>query len=134
VVHIGRRDEDDPAYGSEALRDSPALDLPAREVRRLGPLGTAKAALGQATRPAGGFWIHLDVDVLDPAIMPAVDSPLPGGLDLDEAAALLIPLVQHPRALGMQITIYDPTSDPDGSGAPRLAALLEEVFADTAEP
>lgn len=26
-----------------------------------------------------GFWIHLDVDVLDPTIMPAVDNPTPGG-------------------------------------------------------
>jgi arginase len=131
VVHIGRRDEADPSYGSDALRASPALDLPDRAVRELGPLGTAKAALGRVTRPAGGFWIHLDVDVLDPAVMPAVDSPVPGGLDLDEAAALLIPLVHHPRALGLQLTIYDPTQDPDGTGAPRLAGLLADVFADT---
>ncbi len=27
-----------------------------------------------------GYWIQVDVDVLDPVHMPAVDSPDPGGL------------------------------------------------------
>lgn len=26
-----------------------------------------------------GFWIHLDVDILDATIMPAVDTPTPEG-------------------------------------------------------
>ena len=30
-----------------------------------------------------GVWIHLDADVLDPAPMPAVDCPEPGGLTID---------------------------------------------------
>ena len=75
-----------------------------------------------------GFWIHLDADVLDPAVMPAVDSPEPDGLGLDEVAELLTPLVRHPKALGMQLTIYDPTLDPDGSSAGRLVALLERAL------
>ena len=32
-----------------------------------------------------GFWVHLDVDILDAKIMPAVDSPDPGGIDHDPA-------------------------------------------------
>jgi arginase len=37
------------------------------------------AVLGKL--PAWPFWIHLDVDVLDQAVMPAVDSPGSPGID-----------------------------------------------------
>ena len=63
--------------------------------------------------------------MLNPQVMPAVDSPEPGGPGIDELAALLAPLVDHPRALGMQVTLYDPSLDPDRSCAERLVALLE---------
>jgi arginase len=61
-----------------------------------------------------GFWIHLDVDVLDPLIMPAVDSPDPGGLHYPELISLLDPLLLHPLCSGIEITILDPDRDPDG--------------------
>jgi arginase len=67
-----------------------------------------------STEQPDGFWIHLDVDVLDPLIMPAVDSPDPGGLNYPELISLLDPLVSHPLCTGMEITILDPDRDPDG--------------------
>jgi len=60
--------------------------------------------------------------------MPAVDSPELGGLGIEELSALLVPLVRHPKALGMEVTIYDPSLDPDGVYGSRLVALLEQVF------
>jgi arginase len=44
-----------------------------------------------------GFWIHVDADVLDPTVIPAVDSPEPGGLELDEMADL--PRMKRARAV-----------------------------------
>jgi hypothetical protein len=35
-----------------------------------------------------GFWIHLDADVLDDEVMPAVDYRMPGGLPPDELAGV----------------------------------------------
>ncbi len=61
-----------------------------------------------------GFWIHLDVDVLDPLIMPAVDSPDPGGLSYPELNTMLDSLLSHPLCTGLEITILDPDRDPDG--------------------
>lgn len=61
-----------------------------------------------------GFWIHLDVDVLDPKIMSAVDSPDPGGLNYQELISLLNPLLSHSLCAGIEITILDPDRDPDG--------------------
>jgi arginase len=67
-----------------------------------------------STDQPDGFWIHLDVDVLDPIIMPAVDSADPGGLNYSELISLLDPLLSHPLCTGMEITILDPDRDPDG--------------------
>ena len=47
---------------------------------------------------------------------------------LDEIVDLLGPLVRHPRALGLELTIYDPALDPDRSCAGRLVRLLETLL------
>jgi arginase len=73
----------------------------------------------------------VDADVLDPVVMPAVGSPEPGGPGIDELAALLAPLVSHPNALGMALTLYDPSLDPDRSSAARLVGLLESSLGRT---
>jgi len=126
VVLIGRRDHADaPWYGQEVLATLPILDIQHATVRSRGLDAVAQDTLKRVTRSGlNGFWIHLDADVLDPAVMPAVDSPVPHGLSVDDVAALLRPLVQHPSALGIEVTIYDPSLDPDHSSAARLSNLL----------
>lgn len=76
-----------------------------------------------------GFWLHLDVDVLDAEIMPAVDSPDSGGLTWDELDRLLGTLVRSPKIAGMELTIFDPDLDPEGSLAATLVEHLTNAFA-----
>jgi arginase len=59
-----------------------------------------------------GFWVHLDLDVLNDAIMPAVDSRQDGGLSYADLAAFLQLLLSHPKVVGIEITILDPDLDP----------------------
>lgn len=61
-----------------------------------------------------GFFIHLDVDVLKDEIMPAVDCRESDGLSYIEFRELLIPLFSSKKAVGIEITILDPTLDVDG--------------------
>jgi arginase len=61
-----------------------------------------------------GFWIHLDVDVLDDELMPAVDSRNPGGLNYNELKEILSLLLTSEKAYGIEITILDPDLDPEG--------------------
>jgi arginase len=131
VVLIGRSDQnEDGRYGEAALRSLPLLDLSRDDVRERGASEIGRAALERLTRAGlDGFWIHLDADVIDPAVVPAVDSPEAGGLSLEEVESLLIPLVSHPGARGLELTIYDPGLDPDRTSAVRLATLLERVVA-----
>jgi arginase len=122
VVAVGHRDlagiADEILATPMALYDVAAL-------RRHGPAAAAEAALaGLAQRGVEGFWIHLDTDVLDPAIMPAVDSPEPGGLAYDELVALLRVFTASRLAAGMQLTIFDPELDPDGHLAAELTGAV----------
>jgi hypothetical protein len=55
------------------------------------------------------------------------DSPL-ARPSIDELAALVRALANHPKALGLQLTIYDPAADADRSCAARLVALLERCW------
>ncbi len=61
----------------------------------------------------GGFWLHLDVDVLDESVFPATDYLMPGGLSWDELVELMRPLVISPALIGASIGCYNPDKDPD---------------------
>jgi arginase len=85
-------------------------------VRDLGIADAAERAIAQLTKSEiFGYWIHLDADVLDDTIMPAVDYRMPDGLSWDELATILRKAVVSNRAVGLDITIFNPKLDSDGS-------------------
>ena len=99
-----------------------ALDL--QEVRRLGVKQAAQRAvehLTAADRPTQGFFIHLDSDVVSDALMPAVDYRIPDGLSWDELRTVIETALASGRAVGIEITIYNPSLDADGSSGRELA-------------
>ncbi len=123
AVHVGHRADDEHA--------ADARSVIADVVSAADVISSVDAVLdrvrGVIAAPAlAGYWVHLDVDILDPDVMPAVDSPSPGGLAPDRLAALLRPLVRD--AAGLQLCVYDPDLDPDGSAARLLVDLLVDVL------
>ena len=54
-----------------------------------------------------GFWVHLDADVLDPSVMPAVDSPDPEGLLPGELTSLLRPLLASHSCAASTSRLHD---------------------------
>lgn len=129
VAVIGYRDEEssqaDGAPDPKIL--APAMhfyDVPA--IRAQTPSTVAEQTLAQFdSRP---FWLHLDVDVLDESAMPAVDYLMPNGLGWQEMIELARPLAQAPNCIGMDVTIYNPTLDPDGRYARQLVDALEAIL------
>ena len=124
VALVGRRDAGQ-SYGHAALARSGILDLPdpSLDVRTI--TATADAALARVARDeVDGFWILVDCDVLNPTVMPATGALEPGGPTAEDLASFLRRLAGHPRALGLSITLYDPSLDPDGSSAVLLVDLL----------
>ncbi|PRX49380.1 arginase [Prauserella shujinwangii] len=121
IVAVGfrRGDEytDEAAAAGIHLLDAPTV--------RADPAAAAAHAVELVTaRGLDGFWVHLDVDIVDGELLPAVDSPEPGGLTWDELTAVLRPLLAVPRAAGLNVGIYDPDLDPTGTGARELVEVL----------
>ncbi len=77
-----------------------------------------------------GFWIHVDADVLDEAIMGAVDDPMPDGLIWGELAAALGMAIGSGGAVGMQVTIYNPDLDESGANGRGLARTINTVLSE----
>ncbi|WP_018476809.1 arginase family protein [Pontibacter roseus] len=110
---VGNR-EYDQAY-ERIIWESQATYFSLAQLRETGIAACVGSFLGMVeTRQLDGFWLHLDVDVLDDAVMPAVDSRTPGGLSYDELNQMLYLLLSSPKATGMEITILDPDLDPTG--------------------
>lgn len=120
VVVLGIRDNDeyrlDLQAASFAVRPAPVL-------RAEGAARTASWAREQLADCAG-YWLHVDVDVLDASIMPAVDAPAAGGIAFTELELLIAGLVDTPHCMGMEITIFDPDHDPQGTHAGLIAETL----------
>ena len=93
------------------------------ELRSHGAARSAQWARDQL-RDCAGFWVHVDVDVLDPAVMPAVDAPDVGGIAYRELEILLSGLVSDPRCVGVEVTVFDPDYDPDGQYAREVTDVL----------
>ena len=125
VVAFAFRDAEEQAqYGSQPLPPTlRAFDL--ETVHRRGVEVTAREAIEHLTRPdLDGFFIHVDADCLDDAIMPAVDYRIPGGLSWDELVTTLRTAIASGKAVGLEITIYNPKLDADGAAGRGLADAL----------
>ncbi|MGI8821069.1 MAG: arginase family protein [Chthoniobacterales bacterium] len=133
VVALGFYDDPDPAvtefYAIEQFNESKIQRLDAERIRKFGAEETAKVALGLLERDdLEGFWVHVDADVLHQSVMPAVDSPNPGGLTFGQLTSLLGVLLRSPKAMGMELTIFDPELDPKGDYADALVRGMAAAF------
>jgi arginase len=126
VVVFGFRDmpEQLKYKGQPLPEESLALEL--RDVRKLGIERAARRAVEHLTGdPASeGFFIHVDADVLSDDIMPAVDYRMPDGFSWSELETVLRIARQSGRAVGIEICIYNPRLDRDGSSGRGLAQTL----------
>lgn len=127
VVQIGDRE----AGGSDDMLPATIRRIDAKAALRLGPrLIDHQVAAHLHEQRIARAWIHLDLDVLDERVMPAVDSPGRPGFDFGFLRALLGDLLRHPEMEGMDVTIYDPDHDPDGVHASEIVECLADAFTD----
>lgn len=131
VVHLGARDHDeaartgalDPATVAPGMHLVPAERIDAHTAATIG-----RDATRRLKASTDGYWLHLDLDVLSSEAFPAVDYPQPGGLDWSTLAELIRPLLASDHLVGMDVTILNPTKDPDGTCAKRTVAFLADVL------
>jgi arginase len=126
VVVFGCRDRDQAAsYGSQDVYKTNMHIFDLEKVLTLGNRHAASLAIEKLMNDdLAGFWIHLDADVLDDTIMPAVDYRLDGGLSFSDLSELLKILLGSGCAVGMDITIFNPLLDVDGSITRRFISSI----------
>jgi agmatinase len=109
-------------YGLRGLVPAPRRPPPPTRTLCARPSEVVRAlAARKLTRTA----VSIDVDVLDPSIMPAVGSPMPGGLAVADLEALLTTLREGGVAVPiLELVEFAPVSDGDASAALLLVNFL----------
>lgn len=83
--------------------------------------------LGRAVADWPSVYLHLDLNVLDPVLMPAVDAAVPGGLALETVLAGIESIAAAGRVNAISITGYNPSLDKDGQGLTTSMQAIEAV-------
>ncbi|MGD2172503.1 MAG: arginase family protein [Gammaproteobacteria bacterium] len=124
IVQVGAR-----GIGSARPQDrQDALDwgvefLPMREVAKRG-FESAIAAIPENAN----LYIALDIDVMDPAVVPAVIGPAPGGFSYWQMVEILEAAARRARIVGFNLVELMPAADVGGRGALVAARLAVTVM------
>ena len=100
------------------------------------PAGTGRRAIEHLARSVDRWWLHIDLDVLDPHEfaaqgLPDVDDE-PGGLTWDQLTDTVTSLFSSAvHCVGGSIAIYDPDQDPNRSDAAKIVAFVRNALART---
>jgi arginase len=97
------------------------------------PKGIGRRAIHHLARHVHRWWLHIDLDVLDPVEFPAQGLPdvddEPGGLTWNQLTDLVHTMLGAGECVGCSIAIYDPEQDADGADAARIVEFVRNVSA-----
>lgn len=126
VAAVGARDADErQRAGGQDVRDTAIHLFELGAIRTRGAKAVAAEAVVVVARPElAGFWLHLDADVLDDAVMTAVDYRQAGGLAIAELTTLLRSATDSGRIGGVSVAIYNPALDADGRAGHALVDCI----------
>ena len=104
--------------------------VPVWELGTAAELDAAVAAL-----PGGApVYLSIDVDALDPAVLPGTSSPEPDGLTYAALDALVRGAARRNTVVGVDVVEFLPSADPSGNSALLVARLVMDVLAATLDP
>lgn len=130
LAMLGMRDE---LYRREIAVPTIANRVRIRTVADLhqNPAQGGRQAAEQVTSQAPGWWLHIDLDVLDrhefSACGAASDDAMPGGLSWSELAAIASSALQAEGARGWSLGVYNPDLDPERHAARRIVTFIADV-------
>ena len=99
---------------SDSINDGNTI-VTARRLREIGPEGLA------AMLPKdGNVYMSIDVDVMDPSIVPGTSAPEPSGLTYDELRDALVAIARRANVVGFDLVEVNPMID----NATQLTAFI----------
>ncbi|MFD8385538.1 arginase family protein [Streptomyces sp. NPDC059679] len=120
VVLAGTRSLDP---GEKDLVESRSIrHISVEQLAEPGPLLASVRATG-----AEAVYVHIDLDVLDPQVFPAVGTPEPGGLGVEELLGAVRTLTEEFTLAGIALTEYERTEDTDQEEAV-LRQIVDGLF------
>jgi arginase len=122
---VGPRDlEEALTYGHPDPSEIPGLSFIDADTIRAEGAAVTGTSVAEAASAGDGYWVHLDVDVLDQAAFPATDYLMDGGLEMTELVDVLRPLLARDALAGFSIGCYNPDKDPGRIHGASLADAL----------
>jgi arginase len=129
IIQLGERDAESPSF-KDYYGDIVRTEITQFTIQRVLADGVDAAARRVVAKlEARGLdkvWLHVDLDVLDQSVMPAVDSPGSPGLGYLQLTELVDALCASGRIFGANFTIYDPERDPEARYASRLVRCIAD--------
>ncbi len=125
IVLVGARDLDPPeeAY----LRASAITHVPTDAILTQGVRAGLSSVLDALAERVSAFYVHLDLDVIDPGSARVNEYQASGGLNVDTLLECLELIAARQPVSGAALTAYDPNCDDDGR-ALRAAFRAVEVL------
>ncbi|WP_460465322.1 arginase family protein [Arthrobacter pigmenti] len=132
LAMLGQRDvEWRRRFNVGSLRDNGVWMRDWKEVA-VAPEDSARSAVKHLKQRSRRWWLHVDLDVLDPeefasqGLPDAADEPK--GLAWDQLTRTLTAAVACGGCIGWSLAIYDPDQDPARSDGHRILRLITDVM------
>ena len=122
LVHVGSRALDPPEVA--AFNSSPAKLFTAQQVKKVGAPDVAEEAARHLDNRSDWIACHLDIDVVDPELIPAVNYPTPDGLTIEETSVVIRKLFGTGKVRALELAAYNPSKDRGAASAERIIELL----------
>ena len=119
---------DDDAPDERELAHPLIQQIPGPQLRRAPAREIAEAVGERLALQAGAVWLHIDCDVLDERVMPAVTYAQPGGATWDDLEELVRGIARRPGLAGVSLADFVPARDPGGAHAAELARRIARAL------
>ncbi|MGH8201881.1 MAG: arginase family protein [Steroidobacteraceae bacterium] len=131
AIQIGESNASIPGFANyyRGLDRTAITRLMIQDVERVGIVRASHMVIERLqARQLEKAWLHVDLDVIDQAQMPAVDSPGTPGLSFTELAELLAAVYASGRIAGATVSNYDPSRDPQAQCVRPIVNTLGHAF------
>jgi arginase len=123
-------DENVLAYGLRELdliAESNIKVYTKEQMIRGGIAQSAKGGLRRLLNAERPLWLHFDVDVIDPSLVPVL-FPTSNGLTFAQTRDFLLAVLSSGRFMGMSVACYHPNLDRSGEAGRHISALISNAL------
>jgi agmatinase len=124
-IQVGLRSSGPDKSGFNWMRERGMRYHTMAEIERRGWDAVIDRVVAEASEEGRKLHISFDIDVIDPAFTVATGTPVPGGLDMREAIAIVRRLCAESDVVGFDLVEFHPALDPTYTTALNCAHVVK---------